>query len=184
MKQAQWKFGGTQARFGAGGTQGGQDEGMQGGDATVVTEVTYSDEVVAELIYMIEEEKLAGDVYEAFYEMYGLKIFDNIATSEDRHFDALIAQADALGLDTDQFVFNEPGVFEDAELQALYDELIATGSLSVTDALEVGAAIETKDMVDIAAAIEEAEGTALADVYENLLAGSANHLEAFEALLA
>ena len=125
MKQAQWKFGGIEARFGAGGTQGGQNGGLQGEDATVVTEVSYSDEVVAELIYMIEEEKLAGDVYEAFYDMYGLKIFDNIATSEDRHFDALIAQAETMGIDTDQFVFNEPGVFEDPELQALYDEMRA-----------------------------------------------------------
>jgi hypothetical protein len=39
-------------------------------------------------------------------------------------------------------------------------------------------------MVDIAAAESQVEGTSLAAVYDNLLAGSANHLDAFEAWLA
>ena len=62
----------------------------------------------------------------------------------------------------------------------MYDELIAQGTESVRAALEVGMAIEKKDMVDIANAAEAVEGTALASIYENLLAGSANHLEAFQ----
>lgn len=152
-------------------------------DAVVATSVTYSDAAIAELIYMIEEEKLAGDVYEVFYELYGLKIFDNIAESEDRHFDALINQAENLGIDVDTFLFEPSGEFVNDDLQTLYDTLIATGSLSLTDALEVGVLIEEKDMVDIAEAIEEVEGTRLADVYENLLDGSANHLVAFETAL-
>lgn len=187
MRQAQFQFGAARGPFGQGPRQGGRDNP----DATViehpediaVADVTYSDEVIAELVYMIEEEKLAGDVYEAFYEMYGLKIFNSIAISEDKHFDALIGQAEAIGIDTDQFVFAEAGSFEDPELQDMYDTLIVTGSQSLTSALEVGAAIETKDIVDISAAIEDVEGTVLAGVYANLLAGSENHLVAFEGLL-
>ncbi|CUH79104.1 DUF2202 domain-containing protein [Tropicibacter naphthalenivorans] len=147
------------------------------------TTVTYSDEAVDELLFMIEEEKLAGDIYDAFYDMYGIRIFSNIAASEDKHFDALIAQAETIGLDVDQFVFAETGQFEDPDLQDMYDSLLAEGAESLTAALEVGAAIEAKDIEDIAAAAELVEGTALADVYQNLLAGSANHLAAFDALL-
>lgn len=144
---------------------------------------TYSDEAISELRYMIEEEKLAGDIYEAFYDMYGLKVFKNIARSEDRHFNAVIKQADKIGIDTDEFLFEPSGTFLDAELQALYDTLLETGSESLTAALEVGVAIESKDIIDIAAAIEDVEGTRLARVYDNLLTGSENHLSAFDSLL-
>ena len=43
-----------------------------------------------ELIYILEEEKLAGDIYEAFAELYDVQIFDRIGASEDRHFDAVL----------------------------------------------------------------------------------------------
>lgn len=145
--------------------------------------VLYSDAAIADLVYMIEEEKLAGDVYEAFYALYDVQIFENIAESEDRHFDALIKQAESLGIDVDVFLFEPSGTFVNDDLQALYDALVATGSLSLTDALEVGVAIEQKDMVDIAEAIAEVEGSRLAEVYDNLLSGSAHHLEAFEGAL-
>ena len=159
--------------------------GMRKGGASepTTTDVEYSDEIVAELLYMIEEEKLAGDIYEAFHEMYGLPIFKNIAASEDRHFAAVVNQAEKMGVDVDEFLFQPAGTFVNEEVQELYDTLLAAGGVSVTGALEVGVTIEKKDMIDIAAAIEAAEGTRLAEVYENLLAGSANHLEAFEAAL-
>lgn len=151
---------------------------------TQTVAASYSDEAISELLFMIEEEKLAGDVYEAFYDLYGLEIFNNIAESEDRHFDALINQAEQMGLDVDAFVFQPAGTFVDEELQALYDSMIETGSQSVTAALEVGVAIEEKDIVDIAAAAEAVEGTTLASVYDNLLTGSSYHLEAFESVLS
>jgi hypothetical protein len=147
-------------------------------------ETTYDDDAIAELLFMLEEEKLAGDIYEAFYDLYGIKIFDNIAASEDRHFAALETQAEALGIDTDVFVFNEPGSFENEELQALYDTLIVDGSESASAALEVGVAIEEQDMIDLTEAAASVAGTALANVYQSLLTGSESHLEAFNALLA
>ncbi|WP_175545239.1 DUF2202 domain-containing protein [Thalassovita taeanensis] len=145
--------------------------------------VSYSDDVIATLLYMIEEEKLAGDIYEAYFDLYGLKIFDNIAESEDQHFDALINQAETIGIDVDEFLFEESGTFVNEELQAMYDELLEVGSQSVIDALEVGVLIEEKDLVDIVEAVEEAEGTTLASVYDNLLTGSTYHLDAFESAL-
>ncbi len=186
MRKAAFKAGGAK-QFGQFGKQwGGQDKGDgQGGrKASGETTVTYSEEAISELKFMIEEEKLAGDLYDTFYDLYGVSIFNNIAASENKHFDALIGQAEKIGVDVDEFDFASDGTYEDAELQGLYDTLLELGSQSVEDAINVGIMIETKDMVDIAAAAEDVAGTSLANVYDNLLAGSANHLDAFEAWLA
>jgi hypothetical protein len=136
-----------------------------------------------ELIYILEEEKLAGDIYEAFAELYDVQIFDRIGASEDRHFDAVLTQVEAQGIDTDAFVFEPAGSFVNPELQAIYDAFLATGSTSLDAALTVGVAIETKDITDLSEAAEAVAGTPLEAVYENLLAGSESHLAAFESLL-
>jgi hypothetical protein len=161
----------------------GHDHTADGGDAAPLSSPVYSDEVTTELVFMIEEEKLASDLYEAFYDLFGVKIFDNIAASEDKHFAALVAQADNLGIETDAFVFNDPGTFEDPNLQEMYDTLLAEGSASLEAALAVGIAIEQTDMLDLAAAAAMVEGTQLAQVYDSLMSGSQNHLDAFESLL-
>lgn len=170
------------------GRQGGGDTAQSGNDAAAapVTDTgafDYSDEALEELLYMLEEEKLAGDIYEAFYEIYGLPVFDNIAASEDRHYQAVLDQAEKIGVDVDEFVLQPAGTFVNEELQEMYDTLLAQGSESREAAIGVGIAIEEKDIVDIAAAAEMVEGSPLAQVYENLLTGSYYHLEAFEALL-
>jgi hypothetical protein len=145
------------------------------------TEYTSAD--IGELLYMLEEEKLAGDLYEAFYAQTGAKVFKNIAKSEDGHFNALLNQAEKIGLDTDAFTFLPAGEYVNDEIQDLYDSLLKQGSASKTAALEVGVLIEETDILDLAAAAAAVEGTALESVYERLLAGSSNHLDAFEAVL-
>jgi hypothetical protein len=144
---------------------------------------TLSATAISELLYMIEEEKLAGDIYEALYEQTGVKAFDRIAASEDSHVDALVRQAEADGVDLSDILLMPEGTYQDDTLQALYDDLLAQGSQSATAALEVGVAIETKDIVDLEVASESVEGTKLAEVYDALLAGSESHLEAFQSLL-
>lgn len=134
------------------------------------------------LLFNIEEEKLAGDVYAAFAELYDLAIFDNIAASEDRHNAAVVNQADRLGVDTSGLPA-EAGVFADPELQALYDQLIAWGSTSLTAALEVGVFIETADLEHLAESIAGTDDPILERVYESLLAGSESHLAAFTSAL-
>ena len=130
------------------------------------------------LLYMREEEKLARDVYREFHEQYLLRIFNNIAASEQRHFDALGILIDRYGLaDPAQA---EPGLFTNQDLQAAYDSLIEEGMASVLSALQVGVAIEEQDIIDLKAAISESNSRDLVRVYSNLLNGSMNHLDAFE----
>ncbi len=130
----------------------------------------------AGLAYMREEEKLAGDVYRAMFELWGLTIFDNIASAEDTHTAAVERLLDQYGL-ADPAEGLAPGVFSDPQLQALYDELVANGSRSETDALMVGALIEELDIVDLRA--RATDDPAISRVYDNLERGSNNHLRAF-----
>lgn len=147
--------------------------------STTVSLDTLSDDEAAGLVFMREEEKLARDVYIYLYEAWGQKTFDNIATSEQAHTDAMLDLLHKYGLD-DPVGDNAEGVFVDQNLQGLYDTLIATGSASLIDALLVGAAIEEIDLIDIKHLVDELDGNDdIRLVYENLIAGSENHLRAF-----
>ena len=92
------------------------------------------------LSFMIEEEKVARDVYRYLYNTYGVRIFGNIARAEQRHMDAIKALLDRYNLEA-PLTLNNEGVFENDKLQALYDELITKGELSLSDALSVGVTI-------------------------------------------
>ena len=130
---------------------------------------------------MREEEKLARDVYLALDARWNDSVLQRIASSEQRHFDALGNKIDQYGLVDPALPGN--GEFADAELQALYDELVTTGLNSATDAMIVGATIEDMDIRDLQEAIEATDEAALKTVYGNLLEGSKNHLRAFIGVL-
>jgi hypothetical protein len=129
------------------------------------------------LVFMVEEEKLARDVYEGLYEVWGELIFKNITRSEQTHMDALGRLLERYDIESP--VADEAGVFANPELQTLYDDLMATGSQSLADALLVGAAIEEIDILDLEEYLAETEQWDIQRVYENLLRGSNNHLRAF-----
>lgn len=135
-----------------------------------------------ELLYMREEEKLARDVYLALYEKWGVEEFENVAASESRHMESVKRLLDRYGL-ADPVGADAPGVFADPELQQLYDELLAQGSLSVIDAYNVGVTIEEVDIADLEELIALSTHRDITRVAENLLRGSQRHLEEFNSLL-
>lgn len=138
-----------------------------------------SDDEAAGLVFMREEEKLARDVYIYLYQTWGQKTFEYIAASEQTHTDAMLELLYKYGID-DPVGDNAEGVFVDQYLQGLYDTLVATGSASLIDGLLVGAAIEEIDLIDIKHLVDELDGNDdIKQVYENLIAGSENHLRAF-----
>ena len=134
------------------------------------------------LAYVREEEKLAHDVYLFLYERWNLQVFQNIAASEQTHTDTIAALLLAYNL-TDPAAGALPGEFADPNLQALYDELTARGSLSLADALEVGAAVEEIDILDLQSRLQMTQPDDIRFAYENLLSGSYNHLGAFTSTL-
>lgn len=143
--------------------------------------VYLSDEQQQDMAFMYQEEKLARDVYALFYDLYGMTVFSNISKSEQRHMEAIKALLDRYQIPVP--VVDEPGVFADANLDALYLNLIAQGSASLQEALSVGAAIERLDIEDLKEAIAVANEDAQV-IYEKLEQGSEKHLQAFERQLA
>jgi hypothetical protein len=133
------------------------------------------------LLYMREEEKLARDVYVALYDKWGLTIFKNISRSEQTHMDAIKTLLDRYNLKDPAL---DPGTFTNQELQHMYDYLIDLGNTSAIEALNVGVLIEETDIQDLKDALAESVHKDITRVYQNLMAGSENHLAAFQSVLS
>jgi len=136
----------------------------------------------ADLTFMREEEKLARDTYLVLGDTWKLTVFSNIASSEQRHMDAILDLLQKYRL-PDPAASTLIGEFSNPELQALYEALISKGMQSDLDALMVGGIIEETDMEDIQAAIERSQHPDVVAVFENLMCGSRNHLRGFAANL-
>jgi len=155
------------------------DESKLNEDLSALPAEDVSDDEIAGLIFMREEEKLARDTYIEMFKIWNSKIFDNISKSEQTHTDAVLELLEKYSI-TDPVGDNAPGVFTDQTLQSLYDALIAQGSTSLIDALLVGAAIEEIDIIDIQVQVDNfVDNQDITLVYENLLKGSRNHLRSF-----
>ena len=122
-------------------------------------------EETQDLLYMREEEKVARDVYLSMHEEWGLPIFRKISKAERNHMKLAYTLIDKYDLE-DPVDDNGVGIFTNAALQALYEDLVATGLGSVESALLVGAAIEEIDLLDIQHLVYELDGNAdIAIVY-------------------
>ena len=141
-----------------------------------------TDAEIEGLLYMREEEKLAHDVYVTLYDMWGLQLFNNIASSELSHTDAVKNLLNSYGID-DPAAGAAIGVFTNTTLQSLYNDLVAAGAKSLAEALKVGAAIEEIDILDLQQNLTGMDNTNIRQVYESLLMGSKNHLRAFTSTL-
>ena len=130
------------------------------------------------LVYMREEEKLARDVYITMYSIWETPIFSNIADSEQRHMDSLKRMIDKYDV-TDPVVNNDVGAFTNPPFTALFNRLVSFGSKSETNAFKVGVLIERLDIKDLEDAIAATTKNDLLNVYQNLMAASYNHLDAF-----
>lgn len=130
------------------------------------------------LSFMREEEKLARDVYITLYNKWGVNIFTNISASEQTHMDAVLMLLNKYGL-TDPAGTNAVGVFNNATLQNLYNQLVTQGNISVLEAYKVGATIEDLDIFDLQNALINIDNMDIRLVYDMLTKGSRNHLRAF-----
>ncbi len=141
----------------------------------------------AGLLFMLEEEKLAHDLYVALgavaqTEGWALPVFENIARAETVHSNAVLRLLTSYGVDVSA-VDLPTGAFLNSDLQALYDTLLAQGSTSRADALTVGALVEETDIADLEERMATSENAAIGRVYAALRRGSTYHLQAFTGLL-
>ena len=161
------------------GNGNGNGNGSGTGGSAQLTTIPVSDlsaEEAAALLFMREEEKLARDVYNQLFALWGLPTFQSIAASEQTHMDQVKLLMDRYALSDPAL---DPGQFTDANLQALYNQLMAQGSLSIADAIKVGATIEEVDIVDLQTRFTQTDNADIQLVYNNLMRGSENHLQAF-----
>ncbi len=144
--------------------------------ANAVTKPTTAQKL--QLQYLVEEEKLARDVYLFLAESVTSTKFANIVRSEQTHMDLI-----GVVLKTYRY-FNPtltraPGVFRDKTLQALYTALTAKGSADVWAAYQVGIEIENLDISDLKNMLDDPMPADMKLALERLLNGSINHLSAF-----
>jgi hypothetical protein len=143
------------------------------GNEDLLTETEKSD-----LLFMREEEKLARDVYFYLFEKYDRLIFKNISNSEQKHMDAILTLIEYYGMEDP--ASTQRGVFNNEDLQNVYDDLILSGDVSLENALKVGATIEDLDIRDLNLALGSTSRSDIVKVYENLKCGSENHMRAFD----
>ena len=136
-----------------------------------------------QLLFLREEEKLARDVHRALFAANGDQSFANIASAEQRHMDEVKILLDRYGL-TDPAATTAPGEFRNARLASLYTDLVARGTVSLVDALKVGATVEDLDLADVDKALDASDNRDIDTVMQNLAKGSRNHLRAFSQRLA
>jgi hypothetical protein len=136
---------------------------------------TISDDESKSLIHMREEEKLARDVYIAMFNKYGLRIFENISSSEQTHTDAILQLLTKYAI-KDPVGVNAVGVFTDPGLQALYTSLVNAGNVSILEAYKVGATIEDLDLYDLKVDLLKVDNQDIILVYQMLSKGSRNHM--------
>jgi hypothetical protein len=151
-------------------------QGANQGSTTVTT--TLTDAQKAQLAFWVEEEELAQDLYLALAAKYpSLSQFPNIAKSEAQHMTAVRGLLSTYGI-ADPTVGQAPGVFTNAELSALYSELLNSATTPQA-ALAAGAAVERKDIADLTAAKATPLPADVLRVVNAQIKASQGHLRAF-----
>jgi len=164
----------------------GTDDGLAPDNAklkSISQAASLSEDEIAAIQFMREEEKLARDVYQTLYETFPLRPFLNISKSEQAHMDAILYLIDTYELE-DPAGDNPKGVFVNQDLQELYNDLIEQGSECREEALKVGALIEEVDITDLESALAgTAQNEDVIRVFTNLCHASERHLKAFVRVL-
>ena len=140
---------------------------------------TVSATVKAQLLYLVEEEKLAHDVYTALDAVSISPKFKNISDAEQTHMDFVSALLVTYGI-KNPTIGKAAGEFTNKSLAALYKTLVTKGKKSAIDALQVGILIEEKDLADLATLSKTVKKTDIKTAIAFLKKGSENHLAAFQ----
>jgi hypothetical protein len=146
----------------------------------VKTDSTVDTSTLAEMLtFIVQEEKLAHDLYVQLASTSGAQQFANIVNSESTHISLVQGLLTTYNI-VDPTVGLAEGEFVNQDLQALYDSLLASGSVDRAGAIAAGIAVEEKDIADIEVMLASELPSDVASVLERLLSGSQNHLAAFQ----
>lgn len=143
-----------------------------------ITFVTLSAQEKNDLLFSFEEEKMARDTYIFLNNKWGISQFATIQNSEQSHMNAVENLLKKYNI---PYQILPQGQFSDANLQTLYNQLTAQGSLSKNQAFQAGATIEDVDIDDLETLKQHTTNATILSVYNKLECGSRNHLRSFVA---
>jgi hypothetical protein len=128
------------------------------------------------ILFIVEEEKAARDLYTSLYEANKLTIFNDTARSEQAHMDSVTPLIEKYNLELPR---TESGKFSNQSLQKIHDQLLQTGLKSSDEALKSAAEFEELSIVDLKKELGMTNKADITTVYQGLLAGSRKHLRSF-----
>lgn len=130
----------------------------------------------ADLGFGVEEERMSHDLYVAAFERWGLRAFDRISQAETQHEAAFVQLAASVNAALPAAV---PGVYATAELQSMYQQLLALVNESAPAALRAGALVEETDIAELRRMRSAVQDDRTREVLARLEAASGRHLRAF-----
>ena len=130
------------------------------------------------LQYLIEEEKLARDVYSYFLAKVTTQRFSNIVKSEQTHMDEISNLLTTYKI-SNPTTGKAAGEFKNKSLANLYKKLISEGSTSTIAAFGVGVKVEKMDLADLKSIRKLFSQSDILAGLDLLEKGSQNHLAAF-----
>ena len=146
--------------------------------ASAATPTTLTTTQKAQLKYLVEEEKMARDVYNYLATKVTTRKFSNIARSEQTHMDYMAALLTKYTL-TNPTTGKAAGVFVNKDIQALYKKLTVDGSAGLLQAYAAGVKVETVDIDSLKTLLAKPMPADVKTALDLLLAASYNHLDAF-----
>jgi len=129
---------------------------------------------------MYEEEKMSYDLYTEFFNRWGLSVFDQVRESEAIHMLRIKELMNVKDMPQGTGVSGEDrGVYENKEIQSLYDEYTVLGNISDITALETAALMEENDIKSLRERIRTQSDDRVLKTFTQMERASCNHLKAF-----
>lgn len=138
----------------------------------------YTEQEKTDLLFTLQEEKLAYDFYSDMYTKYNSKVFENIMEAEKVHQQHVLDLLNNLNIDVGDFS-SAAGEYSNKDIQELYNMLSEIGSYSYTDALRAATKYEEQDIQDLRNFYNQSENQQVKDLYGCLEKATHNHLRAF-----
>lgn len=129
---------------------------------------------------MYEEEKMSYDLYTEFFNKWGLNVFDQVRESEAIHMLRIKELMGVKELPQGTGVAgDEKGLYDNKDIQALYDEYTVLGNISDVTSLETAALMEENDITNLRARIKSQTDDRTIKIFAQMERASQNHLRAF-----
>jgi hypothetical protein len=144
----------------------------------LLTQPVISEKDKNSLVYFREEEKLAADAFDYFYEMWSNKLFFSFKSSESKHETIFKELMDYYGID-DPVKDYARGEFTIDTLKYFYIDMISFGSKSLLHSFLAGAEIEERSVYELDNAIKVIENEKLTGVYKTHKSSSEGYLRLF-----